>query len=239
MAGTLALAFLAGVLSILSPCVLPLLPLVLGGALGRHRLGPVALAGGLSLSFVAVGLFVATVGFAIGLDGGVFRIGAALVMLAVGVLLLVPAWQARLAILAGPVGNWVDRRFGGGEAAGLSGQFGVGLLLGMVWSPCVGPTLGAASVLAAQGRDLVQVAATMGVFGLGTALPLLALGLLSRTTLMRWRGTLLQAGRGAKLAFGLVLVGIAGAILLGVDRSLETMLVEASPQWLTALTTSL
>ena len=71
-AGALGLAFLAGVLTVLSPCVLPLLPIVLGAAASQHRLGPLALAGGLALSFTAIGLFVATIGFAAGLDTGFF-----------------------------------------------------------------------------------------------------------------------------------------------------------------------
>ena len=78
------LALAAGALSVLSPCVLTLMPLVLGTAVSEHRLGPVALAGGLALSFAAVGLFVATVGFATGLDGSVFRNVAAVLMLAAG-----------------------------------------------------------------------------------------------------------------------------------------------------------
>ena len=69
----IALALIAGVLSTLSPCVLPLLPILLGAATGEHRYGPVALAGGLALSFVVIGLFVATIGFAIGLDQEIFR----------------------------------------------------------------------------------------------------------------------------------------------------------------------
>ena len=73
--GGIGLALLAGILSTLSPCVLPLMPIVLGAALGEHRYGPVALAAGLSLSFVVIGLFVATVGFAAGLDQEVFRRG--------------------------------------------------------------------------------------------------------------------------------------------------------------------
>ncbi|MFH1553757.1 MAG: cytochrome c biogenesis protein CcdA, partial [Pseudomonadota bacterium] len=90
------LAFLAGILSTLSPCVLPILPLVLGAAASQHRLGPVALAGGLALSFVTIGLFVATIGFSIGLDAGVFRAVAAVLLMAVGLVLLVPIFQARL-----------------------------------------------------------------------------------------------------------------------------------------------
>ena len=231
------LAVLAGLLSVLSPCVLPLLPLVLGAAATEHRLGPVALAAGLALSFVAIGLFVATVGFAIGLDGDVFRKVAALVLLVLGLVLVVPAAQNRLAVAAGPVSNWAEQRFGDVSTAGLTGQFGVGLLLGAVWSPCVGPTLGAASLLAAQGRDLASVAFTMLLFGLGAALPLVALGTLSREILMRWRERMLGLGRGLKAALGVVLVGTSGVILSGYDRALETALVNASPDWLTALTT--
>ncbi len=81
---SLALAFVAGVLSILSPCVLPILPIVLGAAASEHRLGPVALAAGLAVSFVAIGLFAATAGYSIGLNADVFRNAAAALMIGVG-----------------------------------------------------------------------------------------------------------------------------------------------------------
>jgi cytochrome c-type biogenesis protein len=86
---------------------------------------------------------------------------------------------------------------------GLSGQFALGVLLGVVWSPCVGPTLGAASVLAAQGKNLGSAAATMIAFGIGAAAPLIVLGLLSREALMRWRDHLLKApARAANICSG-------------------------------------
>ncbi|MGX5850696.1 cytochrome c biogenesis CcdA family protein [Mesorhizobium sp. PL10] len=230
-------SFLAGALSTLSPCVLPLIPVVLGAAVSQHRYGPVALAGGLALSFMAIGLFVATIGFSIGLDGGVFRSAAAVLMLIFGAVLVTPSLQARVALAAGPAANWVEQRFGGFSSVGLWGQFGVGILLGAVWSPCVGPTLGAASVLAAQGKNLGQVSATMTLFGIGAAVPLLVLGTLSRETLLRWRGRIAEAGGCLKIALGVLLLLTAGAILSGLDKALETTLVNASPDWLTALTT--
>ena len=239
MVATLGLAFLAGILSVLSPCVLPLLPLVLGAAASEHRLGPAALATGLALSFVVIGLFVATVGFAIGLDTDVFRTVAAILLVLVGLVLMVPAVQTRLAVAAGPVSDWTETRFGGFSTAGLLGQFGVGLLLGAVWSPCVGPTLGAASLLASQGRDLGTVALTMFLFGIGAALPLLLLGTLSREVLMRWRNRMMSAGKGLKAALGLILVVSGAVILAGYDKAIETALVNASPSWLTDLTTRL
>ena len=235
---TAGLAFLAGLLSVLSPCVLPLVPIVLGSAASEHRLGPGALAAGVTASFVAIGLFVATVGFSLGLDGDRFRTASAVLMIAVGVVLALPTLQAKLALAGGPVSNWADARINEVGSKGLAGQFGIGLLLGAVWSPCAGPTLGAASVLAAQGASLVQVATTMVIFGVGAATPLTLIGLLSRQALAHWRGRLLQGGKSAKIALGCLLALLGALIVSGFDRQVETWLVDASPAWLTTLTTS-
>lgn len=136
-----------------------------------------------------------------------------------------------------PLSAWIEARFGGAQGVGLLGQFGIGLLLGAVWSPCVGPTLGAASVLAAQGKDIAQVALTMMLFGLGAAVPLLVLGTLSREVMMAWRGGIAGAGRTGKAVLGAALVLIGVLILSGADKRLETVLVQHSPEWLTRLTT--
>jgi cytochrome c biogenesis protein CcdA len=234
----LALAFAAGLLSILSPCVLPLVPIVLGAAVAAHAYGALALAAGLALSFTLLGLLLALVGFGLGVDAGMLRVGAAAIMIVLGVILVIPSWQARLAAAGGPISSWADRRFGGFASSGLAGQFAIGLLLGAVWSPCVGPTLGAASLLASQGRDLPQVALTMAVFGIGAAVPLILLGLLSRATLMRARSRLMSAGKLGKGLLGAAFILIGVAIVSGADKRIEAALVDASPQWLTELTTS-
>jgi cytochrome c biogenesis protein CcdA len=237
MFATLGLAYLAGVLSTLSPCVLPLLPLVIGSATSAHRLGPLALALGLASSFVVTGLFVATVGFSIGIDADVFRIVAAALMILVGAVLIVPLFQSRLALAGGPASNWAGQKLAGFSASGLRGQFGVGILLGVAWSPCVGPTLGAASLLASQAKDLPGVAATMLLFGLGASSPLLAVGIASREVMSKARDHLLLAGQRVKAALGIAFVLIGASIVTGADKQIETALVEASPQWLTDLTT--
>ena len=235
--GEIGLALLAGVLSTLSPCVLPLLPIVIATAMGEHRYGPAALAAGLAMSFIAIGLFVATIGFAIGLDQDVFRAVAAVLLIAVGGVLLMPHLQEQLALAAGPVGNWIQSSSSGVSTGGLRGQFLVGLMLGAVWAPCVGPTLGAASVLAAKGESLGAVALTMFAFGIGAAIPLLAIGTLSREAQARWRGRLLAMGSGGKKLMGAVLAGVGVLILSGLDKRIEAFLVQASPAWLTELTT--
>jgi cytochrome c biogenesis protein CcdA len=235
----LALAFAAGLLSILSPCVLPLVPIVLGAAVTAHPLGALALAGGLALSFTGLGLLLALVGFSLDIDAGMFRLAAAAIMVALGAVLLLPSWQARLAAAGGPVSSWADRHFGSQFASsGLAGQFAIGLLLGAVWSPCVGPTLGAASLLASQGHDLPRVTLTMALFGIGAGLPLVLLGLLSRASLMRVRLSLMSAGKFGKGLLGAAFIVIGLAIVSGADKRVEAALVEASPQWLTDLTTS-
>ena len=235
--GSPLLALIAGILSILSPCVLPILPVVLGAAASEHRYGPLALAAGLSLSFVVLGLFLATVGHLIGLDAERLRLVAAVLIITVGAVLLLPPLQARLALAGGPVGNWADSQFGRFQRNTVSGQFWIGALLGAVWSPCVGPTLGAASLLAAQGRDLPQVALIMFAFGVGAALPLLALGWVSRETMMQWRSRLLSTGSGMKSALGVLFLTIGVFIVTGLDKLIEGKLVEASPPWLVDLTT--
>jgi cytochrome c-type biogenesis protein len=236
-AGAVAVAFVAGVLTSLSPCVLPILPIVLGAAASERKYGPAALAAGLAVSFVAVGLFVATIGYSIGLTADLFRqVGAALLVI-FGAVLMLPRLQEQLAMASGPIANWTGRRFGGHFGSGYGGQFCAGVLLGAVWSPCVGPTLGAASLLAAQGRDLPQVAASMLVFGLGAALPLLVIGMVSREALQRWRTQILSAGQSVRVALGALLVVMGILVLAGLDRRVEAALLDAWPQWLTDLTT--
>jgi cytochrome c-type biogenesis protein len=231
------LAFLAGVLSILSPCVLPLVPVVLAGAVAEHRLAPLGLAAGVAISFTAIGLFVATIGFSIGLDMSVFRSVAAVLLIVLGAVLMVPRLQTQFATAAGPVSNWTQSRFGGLSTSGISGQFGVGLLLGAVWTPCVGPTLGAASIMAARGENLGAVALTMLAFGIGTSLPLLILATLSREALVRWRGRMLGAGSWLKMTLGALLI-LAGTLTLsGLDRVIQVALEQALPDWLLAVTT--
>lgn len=234
---SIAFAFIAGLLSTLSPCVLPLLPIILGAAVSEHRLAPLAMGFGLALSFVAIGMFVATIGFAVGLDTQVFRIVAALLLMAIGIILLVPRLQMQMAGIAAPMSGWAQSSFGGFDRSGLAGQFALGLLLGAVWSPCVGPTLGAASVLAAQGENLGQVALVMTAFGLGAGVPLVALGFLSRETMLKLRGRLAQAGSRGKVLLGVLLIATGFFIVSSLDKRLEAQLVAWSPDWLTQLTT--
>lgn len=234
-----ALAFLAGVLSILSPCVLPLVPVIMAGAVAEHRAAPLALAAGVAISFTAIGVFVATIGFSIGIDVTLFRSASAVLIILVGAVLVVPQFQAKFATATVALSNWTQNRFRGMSTSGIGGQFGVGLLLGAVWTPCVGPTLGATSVMAARGENLVMVSLTMLAFGVGAALPLLLLGLMSREALLRWRGHMVRSAGGLKTALGALLILAGIMTLTGTDRTVQTALESAMPKWLLGLTTKI
>jgi cytochrome c biogenesis protein CcdA len=232
------LGFGAGVLTILSPCVLPLVPVVLGSAAQRHRLGPFALALGLIASFTSVGFVLAVFGSHLGIDTDQVRSAGAVILVAAGIYLLVPAVQDRVALTAAPLIAWAGQRQQRFDD-GLLGQASIGVLLGVIWSPCVGPTLGAAIALAAQGKQLSEVALTMGAFAAGIASVLLAIAFLGRRLFDRIRGNAAAKAGTGKLALGGVLLIVGASILTGLDRLIEAMFVARAPDWLIALTTRL
>jgi cytochrome c-type biogenesis protein len=233
------LAFAAGALTILSPCVLPLVPIVLSSAAQRHRFGPLALATGLVLSFTIIGFLVATLGVSAGFDGEYIRLAGAVMLVIAGLFLLSCRAQAFVAKLATPLANWGNDQQNSLERFGLAGQAGIGVLLGIVWSPCVGPTLGAATILAAQGENLGEVALVMFAFGLGIAAVLLALATLTRSALGRWRRRMMATGNNGKKVLGGLLILVGVLIFTGIDRIIEGVLVSVSPEWLTEWSTKI
>jgi cytochrome c-type biogenesis protein len=236
--GTYGLSFVAGGLSTLSPCVLPLVPILLGTAVSAHRFGPYALAAGLTLSFTVVGVLVASLGAVLGLAPALFRSIAALLLIAFGVLLLSVRLQERFAGATSGLSGAGHTLLAKVSLEGLAGQFILGLLLGIVWSPCVGPTLGAAVTLASQGQSLIQATVVMALFGLGAGLPLAALGLLSRQAMLRIRSRLMTAGKIGKQALGGVMLLLGTLIFSGGDKLLEAWVLGVAPDWLIQLTTS-
>jgi len=230
-------SFAAGVLSTLSPCVLPILPIIISSALQHSRKGLVALIIGISLSFAITGSLISYAAMAWDFDISVIKTISATLLLTFGLIILIDPLNQKFTELMSRLMSRGNSKVATYEANGTSGQFILGLLLGFVWTPCVGPTLGAAISLAIQGDSLPIVFAIMLVFGLGAGLPLLILGSLSGKMINREK--LHKHVHVMKKVLGAFLVLIALTILLGYDRQLETILVEMMPDWLTALTTSI
>jgi cytochrome c-type biogenesis protein len=235
---SLPLSFGAGVLTILSPCVLPLVPVVVAGARAQDPRAPLALAAGLAATFGLVGGFFASLGVDFG-EAPYLRVVSAVAILLVGLALIVPAIAHRFEAALAPL-----QRFGAGLQArlpqgGLAAQAGAGALLALIWAPCAGPTLAAAFVLAAQGGSLGFAMLSMGLFAMGAAGALLALGFgLGRLTGAR-RGALLDAGAGARSALGLAFAFVGVLILTGGDHWLESRALAAMPDWLNRLAIAL
>jgi cytochrome c biogenesis protein CcdA len=233
---TLILAFLAGLLSVLSPCVLPLAPIVIAGAASKDPRGPVALALGLALTFGIVGGTVASFGVEFGATDAL-RFVAAAIMVAAGLTLLIPALSHAVERALAPLARFGEALSNRLPAAGLLGSFAAGIVLAFAWAPCVGPTLGAAFALAASGGSLAAAMATMFVFALGAALALLAAGFgLGK---LAGRRALASPARFGRAALAIVLIVAGGAILTGLDRRFEAAVVQATPDWFVALTTRL
>jgi cytochrome c biogenesis protein CcdA len=235
---TLPLSFAAGVLTILSPCVLPLVPVVIAAARAQDRRAPLALAAGLALTFGVVGGLLASLGVDFG-DAPYLREIAAGLILLVGLALLFPALAHRMEAALTPLqrfGDALQRRL---PQSGLLGQAATGALLALVWAPCAGPTLGAAFVLAAKGGSLAFAMVTMGVFALGAAGALLVLGYGFGHLAGARRNVALATGAAARGLLGVAFALIGLAILTGADHRLESVLLAHSPDWLTRLTISL
>lgn len=234
---TCSFALLAGVLSTLSPCVLPIIPILLGTAMNAHRRAPVALAAGLAISYATVGTLLASAGVALHLNSELVRRMGASLLAIFALVILSGRLQQRFAAATSAIGNAGNQFLSRFRFDDLWGQFVVGVVLGMIWSPCVGPTLGAVIVLASEGKHLTASATLMGLFGFGAAIPIAILGSVSRSVAMSARGRLLQAGRAGKFAFGSLMLLIAVATISGGDRLAEAWLLNHSPTWLTHLTT--
>ena len=231
------LAFVAGLVTILNPCVLPILPILIGSAMDQNRYGPLALSGGLVASFSLFGIIVIAFGFSIGLNEQMVRIGAAALLIVAGVLLLVPRAQDLFASAVAPIVGGGNRLLGGVSGSGLTGQFAIGGLLGLVWAPCVGPTLGVAIAAASRGENLFSALFIFLLFGIGVATSLLVFAYGSRKTLIARKARFQSISHYGKPLFGSALILVGVFILTGVDKRIEALALQAMPQWLIDFTT--
>lgn len=235
----LILGYLAGLLTLINPCVLPVLPIVLAGALQASPLGPVALAAGMSLSFVVLGITVSAFGFALGLTEDTVAQAGAILMVGFGLILLVPRFNLAFASATAGLASGADARIERIETTGLQGQFAGGLLLGAVWSPCIGPTLGGAIALAAQGDSLLWAAAIMVAFALGVSSLIIALGYGARAALQRRQALMRRIAEKSRPFMGIVFVIVGLALFFRLHHLLDAWLIGVLPAWLIDLSVSL
>lgn len=213
---SLALALAAGVLTIAAPCILPMLPILLGASVGqRSRVRPLCITLGFVLSFSALGLLFGVFAQSLGASQQTLRDAAVAMLLAFGVLMLFPGLFERVAALAGGV---VNRAGAAGARAGNGnwGGFVLGMTLGVVWTPCAGPVLGSILTLVATSRHLGRAAALLCAYAVGAGIPMLAIAYGGQFVTVRVR----RLARHAALlqrAFGVVVIGVAVALYFQYD----------------------
>ena len=230
----LAFAYLAGLLTLINPCVLPILPVVLAGAAQAHRHGPAAMALGMSVSFVTFGMIVTVFGRALGLTPDTISQIGAVLMIGFGVVLLVPRLSEGFATATAGLAAQADARVDD-AGTGLGGQVLGGVLLGAVWSPCIGPTLGSAIGLASQGQELGRAFAIMAVFALGVSSIILGLGYGARAAILRRRDAMRRLAAVSRPLMGAVFVIVGTMLLLRWHHYAEAWLLDTLPYWLTDL----
>lgn len=229
----------AGLLTLINPCVLPVLPIVLASALQSHKHGPLALATGMSVTFVLLGVGLAVFGSSIGLDPErVSQIGATL-MIGFGLILLIPQLNSKFALATAGVAAGADTRVGQLDQSSLRGQFLGGALLGAVWSPCVGPTLGGAISLAYSGENLVYASGIMISFALGISTVILLLGYGAREAIMSRQATMRVLAEKSKPLMGIIFLLVGIMILTQFHHVIESWLLDIMPIWLQDLSVAL
>ena len=232
-------AYAAGLLTLINPCVLPVLPIVLVSSLNASRMGPVALAAGMSLSFVVFGVLVTAFGSAIGLTQDLLAQIGAMIMVLFGVVLVVPQFAARFEMATAGLASGADQRMNSVDQNSVSGQFVGGLLLGAVWSPCIGPTLGGAIALASQGENLGYVTLIMAAFALGVSTLILGLGLGAREALRRRANALRGLAERSKPILGVTFIAVGLMLYFKVHHILEAWALRVMPYWLQDLSVAL
>ena len=228
----LAVAFLAGLLTTLSPCVLPVLPFVTASSQSKSRAGPLALALGLLVTFVGSTLLIATSGFVLGLSPELLKQIAGILLAVSGLLFLSSSAQDYLAQALGRLVQSVQLTSRNSNANSRSGsvysEFVGGLLLGLVWTPCSGPSLGTALGLASQAKGVGAAAVVLLCFGLGAIVPLLSFAYLARGLTERVRQNRRYIDW-IKKVLGLLMVVFAVLIVSGLDRNLEAFFTRLLP----------
>ncbi len=228
----LVLGYLAGLLTLINPCVLPVLPIALASSLQKDQRGPLALALGMSVTFVIVGVSVSAVGPSLGVDDeSVSRAGAAL-MIVFGSVLLIPQLHNRFSLATAGVAESADTTISGLDQTGLKSQFLGGVLLGGVWSPCIGPTLGGAISLASQGGNLWWAGAVMTSFALGISTIILVLAYGARESIRKRQNSLRGLAEKSKPIMGITFLAVGIIVWMKWHQAIEGWLLDLMPVWL-------
>ncbi len=219
------LAFIAGVVSITSPCVFPLIPIVMAGSTGS-KLRPLLIVLGMSISFTAMGILTSTVGEVAKLSSELRTFGIVLIVI-MGLFLASDRLNNYFVMYA----SMALSRFNTMQPKreGNLGALILGLSLGVVWIPCVGPVLGAVLTAVALKGEVLLGGIALFLYSLGIGLPMLFVAYLGKFASARFSG-MGKYNKMVKKAAGIIIVLAGIALLLGLDRKLQALLSPYLPE---------
>jgi cytochrome c-type biogenesis protein len=218
---SIGLAFGGGLLTVLSPCVLPVLPIIVGRSLQSHRYGPIALVTGLVAGFAVAGSLLGFAASWIPDLSDTLRSIAILILLVLGLLSIFPEWGYRFF-------RYFSINFKSQTPLGLVGEFWLGSQLGLLWTPCAGPVLASILLLAAAQHQPFQAFGMLLVYGLGAGLPMLLLAYGGRYLSKRLLQLRSHSNNIQKIG-GMMIVITAIAMLLGLDVKIQLWLAPLFP----------
>ncbi len=228
-------AFLAGVITVLSPCILPILPIILTSSIGGVNTGksrPLGVVIGFILSFTFFTLFLSTIVRLSGISADTLRLVSVLVIGGFGVSLLIPQFQVLVERLFSKLAGFMPS---GQNRTGFGGGLLIGFSVGLLWTPCVGPILASVISLAITGTVTFDAFLITLAYSLGTAIPMFLIMLGGQNALRRVPWLLANLGNIQKL-FGVLMILTAIGIFFNVDRKFQTFVLNTFPQYGAGLT---
>jgi len=231
----IAFAFLAGIITVLSPCILPILPIVLTSSIGGVATGksrPAGVVIGFILSFTFFTLFLSTIVRLSGIGAETLRFVSVLVVAGFGVSLLIPQFQVFVERLFSKLAGFMPSTQG---RTGFGGGLLIGFSVGLLWTPCVGPILASVISLAITGTVTFDAFLITLAYSLGTAIPMFLIILGGQNALRRVPWLLSNLGHIQKV-FGVIMILTAIGIFFNIDRKFQTFILQAFPQYGTGLT---
>lgn len=231
----IAFAFLAGIITVLSPCILPILPIVLTSSIGGVNTGksrPIGVVSGFILSFTFFTLFLSTIVRLSGIPAETLRFASVIVVAGFGISLLIPQFQVFVERLFSKLASFMPKNQG---RTGFSGGLLIGFSVGLLWTPCVGPILASVISLAITGTVTLDAFFITLAYSLGTAIPMFLIIHGGQSALRRVPWLLANLGHIQKV-FGILMILTAIGIFFNIDRKFQTFILQAFPQYGTGLT---
>lgn len=226
----LAISFISGLAAILTPCIWPLLPIVLSTSTSQNSAKPTGTVLGIITSFTIFTLAISFLITLVGLNIEILRKIAALILLSLGLALTIPALTIKLEAFLSILSSKLPVKSQADPKDSFLGGYLTGLILGIVWSPCAAPILAiVATISATQTISVAQILIVI-TFAIGLSIPLLILALSGSYLFTKTRLLSRYTGR-IQQVFGLVTIATAAMIFTNLDRQLQTAILDAFPAY--------